>query len=491
MALVFTASAILWPTNSDAGILSKIFREAGEAGSKAAKHGSGSLDNAAAVLRKLPDGDGAGPALAVHATPEGHWTFVNKKGEQFTAGTKDELARAPKTLLNEQAAGQPLTLYLTDDTIFEHAARIKDLPVNAKLKLVVKKDSYRLVSSVNSPTGYVAQVRPNLRVELASQDKLHEALYRLARPIKRANIRVLALEPGGPKRLSSVPSSDPATRARLIETVDPADLATAMAPLKGQTVVVTGEVKAGVLHYQPGGAPAGQKSLAELAEAARRSDVNLVVLRSSSPTQPGAKTWLWRTVEVDGLDTALKRPTFADFLQSVSTESGDMLVSVREGGRGRLVLTANPTGGTSPAVGENISGWLESITTHVTGSVVTNGITAFTRDEDREREFSMRLLPGIPSSIQIGYALSLVAGLIGLGVAREWWRKLWPAERRAEYAGAVGFHAARCARLLAFVLLFLPLVGGPALVWSFVRPAVLLVMWPFRIIGGLLGRMRS
>lgn len=488
--LVCAANLALLPSPTAAGILSKLLREAGEAGGKAGKHGIGSLDNAASALRKLPDGD-AKTALAVHATPEGHWVLVNKKGEQFTAGTPDELNRAPKTLLGTAADGKPLALYLTEDTVFEQAARLKDLPANAKLNIVSRKKAYRLVPSPDQATGFTVQVRPNLNVALTQKAMLHEALFRLQRSLNSANIRILALEPGGPKRLSSVPGRDPKTKRRLTESVDPADLKSALGKLKGQTVVVTGEVKGSRLHFEPSAAPAGQVELKDLAEAARGADVNLVVLQSSSPTQPGAKTWLWQTVEIDGLETTLKRPTFADFLQSVTANSGDLLIEANQGVRGRLVFTATPTGSLPGEVTGQIRSWIDVVSEQVTGTVATNGIIAYTRNRDQENEHTLRLVPGIPSTLQILYAMGLFAGLMGLGVAREWWRKLWPQEKRQEYAGNFGYQAARVARGIAFVLLFLPLVGTPAVIWTYLRPLIFIILAPFRFIGRLLGLTRS
>ena len=488
--LLGAASLTLTSAPSFAGILSKLLREAGDAGGSVGKHGIGSLDNAAGALRKLPDGD-AKTALAVHATPEGHWVLVNKKGEQFTAGTPDELNRAPTTLLGTAADGKPLTLYLTEDTVFDQAARLKDLPASAKLNIVSRKKAYRLVRSPDQAMGFSVQVRPNLNVALSQKAMLHEALFRLQRSLNSANIRILALQPGGPKRLSSVPATDPKTQRRLIESVEPADLKTALGKLKGQTVVVTGEIKGSRLHFKPASAPVGQIELNELADAARGADVNLVVLRSSSPTQPGTKTWLWQTVEIDGLETALKRPTFADFLQSVTAQSGDLLIDANQGGRGRLVFTAKPTGTPTGAVTGEVSSWIDVVSEQVTATIATQGITAYTRNRAQETEHALRLVPGIPSTLQLLYAFGLFAGLMGLGVARAWWRKLWPQEKRQEYAGRFGYQAARVARGIAFVLLFLPFVGLPAVIWAYLRPLVSLVFAPFRFIGRLLRRMRS
>ena len=68
----------------------------------AGKLGIVDLERAAAHIRTLPAG-AKGAVLAAHATPEGHWKFVNRDGDVFTAGTPEELQRVVPTLLPDAA----------------------------------------------------------------------------------------------------------------------------------------------------------------------------------------------------------------------------------------------------------------------------------------------------------------------------------------------------------------------------------------------------
>jgi hypothetical protein len=81
--------------------------------------------------------------------------------------------------------------------------------------------------------------------------------------------------------------------------------------------------------------------------------------------------------------------------------------------------------------------------------------------------------------------------LIGLPVARGWWARVWPPERREEYAGALGYHAARSVKGVMMVLLFLPLVALPALAVQLVRQLWWFVSAPFRFLRWLLARIRG
>ena len=98
-------------------------------------------------------------------------------------------------------------------------------------------------------------MRPNITVEIGDRKLFEEAVFQLGRPLNRSNIRVLALEPGGPKALASAPRFDPATKTALVDQIDPGSLPQALGKIKGQTVLVTGRVEGDVLHFLPAGGP--------------------------------------------------------------------------------------------------------------------------------------------------------------------------------------------------------------------------------------------
>jgi hypothetical protein len=110
------------------------------------------------------------------------------------------------------------------------------------------------------------------------------------------------------------------------------------------------------------------------------------------------------------------------------------------------------------------------------------------RDEARQAELDRRLVPFIPSGLQIAYLASLIAGLLGWPVAATWWQRIWPKEQRSEYRGDAGFRAAQGARLVAFVLLFLPIAGVPALIAATALQLFGVILLPVRFVGWLAGR---
>ncbi len=469
--------------------LARIGAEVGEVAPKAGRIGIVDLERAAVHIRSLPPSSGA--ALAAHATPEGHWKFVNRNGDVFTAGTPEELQRVLPTLLPDTAPGSKLGIYLSEDTLFGERALLKDLPPAATFYLVAGNESYPLITrTLSSGEAMYAAVRPNLIVELRDRGLFNEALLQLERPLSRYSIRTLALEPGGPATLSSYPRIDPDTKAALVDAVDPASLAGAISSVRGQTVLVTGRVEDNLLYFRPSSGAEQSVKLTDLMGAAADSDVNLVILHAASPRQPGGRNWLWQRISVGGLDEALKRATLGDFLDALGQQRGEFRVSISREGSGRVALRAVPVNADAGVTGMVSDLWTNSVSS-LTGNVVTSAVEVHARDEDRQRELDTRIVPGVPAWIQITYLLSLIAGVLGWPVASAWFQRVWPPEQREEYGNAVGYRAAQSMRLAAYLLLFLPTVGVPALVASVLLQLWTLLTLPIRAVRWLVARTEA
>jgi hypothetical protein len=448
----------------------------------------GALDNAAAHVKGLP-AMADRSALAAQATQEGHWRFVNRAGETLTAGTPEEMKRVAAVLLPDARVDARLALYVTEDTILLNRAALKDLPAGTELYVVVGRESYRVLRGEGAGERLYAQVRANLVVEMSNRKAFDEAVWQLTRPLNKANVRVLALEPGGPPRLASAPRIDPATKRALVDTIDPASLAAALGTVRGQTVLVTGRVDSRVLYVQPSSGPEKSLLLPDLFKAAEEADVNLVVLRAAStPRQPGGRNWLWQKVEVKGLEQAMQHARVADFLNALGGPNARLAVSANPSGR-RTVLDVRPaadlaSGPLQRPVGDLFSG----IVSDISGRVVTAGLQANLRSAERQQELDQRLIPGIPSDFQVGYLVLVVLGLFGVPVSRAWWRQIWPPEAATEYAGRAGYLAARTVRALAFLLLFLPVTAPVSAPYSLGRQIYEVAMTPVRWWRWLTGR---
>jgi hypothetical protein len=436
---------------------------------------SPALANAVRYVRALPVKADV-VALAAQGTQEGHWRFVSRSGEMLTAGTPDEMKRVVPVLYPDANAGARLALYLTQDTILRDRAALKALPAGVDLSVVVGEESYRLLRRGDAAgERWYAEVRPNLVVEVGDRRLFEEAVWQLGRRLDAARVRVLALEPGGPSRLPASPRIDPASKRALVDIVDPASLAPAMGGVAGQTLVVVGRIERDVVHVKPARGPERTLVAKDLFQAAAGADVNIVVLGAATPRQPGGRNWLWRKIEVQGLEEALRNARMADFLSALGAPGRRLSVVALPLGK-RAMLDLVPTGDASGAQSQRpVDEFFAGAVAEVTGRVAVTSVQASLRSAERQEELDHRLLPGIPSALQIAYGVLVVLGLLGVPVSRLWWQRLWPPEDAGDYAGPAGYWAARATRGAAFALVFLPLtalVSAPCSLGRQVREAV-------------------
>ncbi len=486
VAVLVAVATVAAGGTANANWLSKLVRESGEAGSKGvSRSGHGALDAAALHLKSLPRGPDGTAAFAAHATPEGHWTFANRAGEVYTAGTADEMTRVVAALAPDRAGQKPrLVLYLSDETVFSGRALLKDLPADAQLHIVLGRSSHPVVPRMEGGAERLyAEVRPNVVLRLDERRAVEEAMFQLGRPLEATRMRVLALRPGGPDSLKTVPRYDAATKGAMVDEIDPASLGRGLSSLGGQTAVLSGRVEAGQLFYKPARGAERQIPLDEIERAAAAADVNLVILQSTVASQPGGRNWLWQRVAVDGLDDALKRAAFADFLNALGASRGRLTVEAAAAvdGRATLKVRPEPSAPVVPYSGA-LGDWMAELTSQVTGSLVTSAIDVRARSEERQRELDARLVPGVPSWLQFGYLAGLAAGILGLQFSRVWWARIWPREARGDYGGAIGYGAARLIRALVFVLLFLPVAGAPAFLATLAAQLWSVVTAPWRFV---------
>jgi hypothetical protein len=487
LGLVLTL--LLAPAAAEANWLTKLAGAGEHAASRTARHGAGAIDNVAAHVKALPPkADGA--VLGAQATQEGHWRFVNKAGETFTAGTPDELKRVAQVLLPGTKADVKLTLYVTEDTIFLHRAGLKDLPKGTELFVVVGTDSYRVARrGEGAAERLFAEVRPKLVVEMSDRKLFDETIWQLARPLNKANVRMLALEPGGPPTLASAPRIDPASKRALVDTIDPASLPAALGSVRGQTVLVTGRADGRLLYIQPSSGPEKSLLLPDLFKAAEQADVNLVVLNAATtPRQPGGRNWLWQKVEVKGLEQALQHARVADFYNTLGGPNGRLLVSAKAEGRRTSLLVRPASEFAGPVPTGGMGDLFSGLVSDITGRVIAASVQADVRSAERQQELDQRILPGIPADFQFGYLALIVLGLFGIPVSRAWWRRLWPPEAAGEYAGRAGYWAARIVRGAVFLLLFLPLTAPFSAPYAVVRQIWDAVTAPVRWWRWLTGR---
>jgi hypothetical protein len=484
VAAILIAVSLTSPAS--ANWLTHILKEAGEAGGKAGRHAHPELGAAGKAAKHLGDlADAPKGALAAHATPEGHWTFVNREGQTFTAGTADELKRVGSALTPEAGEGK-LTLYLSEDSVFTNKQHLDKLPKDADLYVVTDHGAYPVTRAGNAGKSLSLKLKPNLSIDLADKDLFQETISYLSRPLNKSGIRAIALEPGSSNLLSAAPRFDAATKAALVDKLDPVHLNRAFSGIRGQTAVVVGRVDNGKLFFKPQSGPEMSRDVEELLSAARQNDVNLVLLHADTPLQPGGQNWLWQKIEVGGFDDAIGKQTFGDFLDALAARRAPMSIdATREGlGRVRISAVADEAGG----VVSSIKPTLGEVIEHITGEVITKAAEIHVRDDSSQKEIDGQLIPGIPTYIQIPYLMGIVLGILGWATSRSWWGRIWAPPARAEGEGRLAQWLRGAPNFLAYLLLFLPVAGMPAFAWYAMKQFWASVTAPFRWIWSKLRR---
>lgn len=429
-----------------------------------------------ARIQSIPENMQAG-AAAAKVSAEGHWTFANGKGELFTAANDREMATMADALFPAGIGARGLTLYLTPASVFVYSRELKNLPAGARLHLVIAGHDYPL-QIIQSRTGkdklLYAMIRQDVVVKISERELFEEVIWRLEQPLPR-NARVLSIVTGGPAALPVRFNSS----ERAIERIAPEHLIAALPALSEQLVVLTGRLSKNdfIVRLQDGAEI--KLDLKKIRLTAAQNDLELVLLNSKTPRQPGAHNWLFQKVDVDGLDKALARNTFADFVGSLALAASKVEIRGRilAGDRVRLSVAPLSEGFAMPSVG--LVGFIAELASEVAGTVLPDAVQLDMPGRARARELSWRVLPWVPAAVQMSFAALFATSLLGGGVAWRWWATIWPPETRYDYGTWSGYQAARGVRCFAFVLLFLPIAGLPALVRLMLGGIYTLALLPF------------
>lgn len=473
VAIALTVNVALAPP-AHSGLLSAIGKAAklGKAGKAAGAAGGAAIvaDTLTVLRRTTPDADVRRLALGFDEdgvarladTAGGEWT-VRNFGDLDDPGWKSAILKGPD---NVPAARGRIELYVQDEQLIDHRNKLISLPDHVALHVVHRRKKVYPVRR----TGGVLQVeaRPNVLIETTTLRDLDEILFRLERVFNRASLRLLKVVPGTTDKLPPLPDGV-VTRAPDPLAIDPMRFRESLRSLRGQTAVLSGRIENGVLLTRTHrGGSISRMPLSEIRSAARDADVNLIVLDTNTPLQPGTGGLLGKR-RSKTLDAAFQAGTSGEFMAALARPDAPiMLRAERDGSRHIAISAVNR----SPGVEIDVSN-APNI------ELIPHAIHVFARTRELEKEHDSRVVPWLPSYVLIVLVLNFVSGVLAWNVAyREWWARIWPPPVSRNWLAR---NAVATARLCVFVALFLPLFGGLALVWMVLRVMLLILMIPVRL----------
>lgn len=439
------------------------------------------LDGALLAARRLGEEEGR-PAVAVNLTPVGHIEFLAPQGIAYTAGTPAELARAAGVLLPGKATDfSEIHAVATTTSLFSGPEAWKQLPKFKSIRVSVGSSVYPLE---RRPASRLAmRLSPHLALVIMDRPAFIEAMTQLRRPVAANHLAMLSALETSSRAEPAAPRNNVHAKGLPIIPADADRLPDVLASHPRRTLLLVGKLhvqtvnstradgtRAEFIQVAP---PSGQVRtlpVSDLVAAARENDVDFVILDTDPPRQPGGRTWLYQGISISNADRAAKARTFQDLVLPLAEARGGFDLAFAFDASGSVRLDA------MPAAGGLLSDWFgaaagaaDAVAAEVAGSLKPRAVRAYLVPAARQLELQSRLVPFVPSSIQWAYAALAVAGLAGWRTARVWWRRTWPLEKPADYAGRAGWVMARAIRFAFFLALFLPLAGLPAAVTGLLR----------------------
>ncbi len=482
-------------TEAEAGLLKKLLNETGEAASTAGKHlddAAKLVDEGAAIAKKLPkSADSAGVALV--PAKDGTWQLVNAEGktipvsslEDLKQGVEDASRVHVRPLAGDAAAAgavkaSTVQLAIRETDFFKLRGQLNDLPANTHPVLVRPNGrSYALKPvHIGKQRQLAVELSPNVLLDPATSRALDGNIKFLSRPVNGSNLRLARFDSASAAAQAPGP-------AETIVDLNADLLEASLARHKNRTLAVSGQVtrdlKTGRRQLMVrDGKDLRQIDLDAFLTAAERQRVDLMIVESASPVQPG-KSWFSKTALEKHFAAGQPAMTQADLLIAVSPPNATTLVHAADERNYRLVtatshvpLETSPQAATSTD-GTSLAGWLLDAAMRLK----VRSVTSDHEDPEHTDEVESRWIPWISnvSLILNGVMAALSAFLCWY--LWGWWNGVW----RYFSARSGGSRPHSPLMRVVKVLLFVPfafLMAVPALLWLVIADWTKFLTWPFR-----------
>jgi len=502
------AAIFLLSVNSaQAGLLSKLTKEVGDAASGGGKNlhkALPSADDGAWFARKLPDIDDV-ENLALIPGENGNWRIVTTTGDELQLSSLDDLSETVRKAKDRQAGGRlangatigpgqarRVQIAIRETDFFKLRKTEFAIPENGTLNLVRANGRSHPLSAVKigSVRHLVVEIGDAAFVNSANARALDANLKFLNTSVNKGNFAIGSFDRGN-KVFRSGADRGSGTNVSLL---DPDGLASSLAKLKNRTLLVSGKIspdpQTGALTLTV--KDKGKTRMIDIRafeSTAERQRVNLVIVDSRSPVQPGS-TWFSKTEIEKRFANAQASVTQEDFLRALAPRNAKILFNAGEIGGTRITMGARFSAPTE-SVG-TISGTASdySAGSWLLEAGFRSGMRAVrinAENPDHTEEVNNRWIPWVSNFALIGGGLVLLVFVYVSITTWKWWMSLWRmiGGRRSESEPvSKPVRVLQAATFVPFgILVFLP-----AVCWIIVRDYFLFLSWPFRKLTGLIGK---
>lgn len=503
--LIAIAAIFLLSVNSaQAGLLSKISKEVGDAasgGGKTFHKALPSADDGAWFARKLPDIDNV-ENLALIPGENGSWRIVTTTGDELQLSSLDDLPETVRKIGKGQPRGRTgdlatsgsgkaprIQIAIRETDFFKLRKTEFAIPENGTLKLVRANGHAHPLSAIEigGIRRLVVELGDDVFLNPANARALDANLKFLNTNVNKGNLAVGGFDSGAGVPRSRVNQGPGA----IVSLLDADILESGLAKLKNRTLLVSGKVSP---DPQTGALTLAVKDkgktraidIREFESAAERQRVNLVIVDSQSPAQPGS-TWFSKTDIEKRFAKAQASVTQEDFLRALSPGNAKILINAGEIGGTRVTMAARFS--TTPRDVRAISGTASdySAGSWLLEAGFRSGVRAVrinAENPDHTEEVNNRWIPWVSNFELVGGGLFLLVFAYVSVTTWKWWMWFW---RKIGGKRSGSDHVSRLVRVVQAAT-FVPfgiLVFLPAACWIVLRDNLLFFSWPFRKLAGL------
>lgn len=500
--LLLAAITLCLASTAEAGLLSRLAREAGDAAGSAGKHvhtPKHLLDEGASIAKRLPKISGAA-SIALVPAPGNAWQLVTAEGKSLHLSSLhdlpdalDDAARQAHRPLAGDLPGKTkapgsLQLAVREADFFKLRDQLDSLPPKTRPVMVMPNGKAYDLKPVRHSGGtrLAVALSPDVLIDPATARALDGNMKFLTRPVKQADLKMARFDKAG--------AAKAAAPGDVVANLDADILASSLAKYKNRTLVVSGRITPHPQTGRPQLSVRDGKSVREIdldsfQAAAESQRVNLMLVESSSLVQPG-KSWFSKTALEKRFAAAQSAMTQADLLKALSPPNSTTVINAADERNFRLVTAtrfdpkaksaaASPQVSSSAGNDYTLAGWL------LDGSLRTGVRSIHSNNEDPAHtdEVESRWIPWVSNFNLFLFALlSAVTLFLGWYLWR-WWNRLW----RYVLKNRAAAQATSLPIKLTKIVLFLPfafVMVVPAIFWLVVADWVRFLTWPFRKVFG-------